>query len=249
MSRGSLNVWAHKTNDVVVLSTMKTKTARKGQSPRKPSRTLAGTTASVAQSDVGKVSPKWRWHYRTLLTLRQQLLRESSEKLREAAEPIEGHGMHLADSATDEFEHDVALALLAREQNALSDVNDAITRILDGRYGICEATGAKIPARRLRALPWCRYSVEAEEQLERSKRHTRCRVPDAVSLRGETKDLPGTGTITRGDSEGPGEEPSERDDAKKLAALSRPKARDIEGAFRDTRSREARSEDDRGEAS
>ena len=214
---------------------MKTKTLiQRKTAVRKPRKKLSDATA-VSQPAARTVLPKWRWHYQTLLTLREQLLRDSDEKLREAAQPIETHSTHPADSATDEFEHDVALALLAREENALSDVTDAITRILEGRYGICEACGVKIPAKRLRALPWCRYSVEGERQVERAMKKVKCRVPDAVSLRGQKSDLPDTGTITRGDSEGPAEEPSERDEAKKVEDESTPTVRDIEEFFGDER--------------
>lgn len=163
-----------------------------------------------------RIDPRWRWHYRTLTALRARLLQDTGQKLKEAAEPIEGHGMHAADSATDEFEHDVALTLLAREENALRDVNDAITRILEGRYGVCEISGVAIPGSRLRALPWCRYSVEAEQEIERTGGNGRCRVPDAVSLRGKNRDLPGAGTITRADSEAPAEEPADRSVVKRV---------------------------------
>ena len=156
-------------------------------------------------------------------------MRSSEDKFRQAAEPVEGHSTHPADSATDEFGHDVAMALLAREENALCDVNDAVTRILEGRYGICEASGVKIPAERLHALPWCRYSLETERRVERDTENMKCRVPDAVSLRGQKCDLPGTGTITRGDSEGPAEEPKGRDAAKKVEDESNPRVRDPPG--------------------
>ena len=76
----------------------------------------------------------------------------------------------------------------------MRDVNDAISRILEGTYGVCESSGAAIPASRLRALPWCRYSVEAERRFERGNGKVLCRVPDVVSLRGRKSDLPGTGT-------------------------------------------------------
>ena len=39
-------------------------------------------------------------------------------------------------------------------------------RIEDGTYGICELTGKPIGWKRLEAIPWTRFSVEAENQLE-----------------------------------------------------------------------------------
>ena len=187
---------------------------------------VAGTDAAPFAA---RIDPRWKWHYRTLIALRDRLSQDTGQKFREAAEPIEAHSMHAADSGTDEFEHDMVLTLLDRKEHALRDVNDAIIRILEGRYGVCGITGAAIPASRLRALPWCRYSVEAERELERANGKGRYRVPNAVSLRGGKSDLPGTGTITREDSEGPSEEPHERDEASRVIDESTPSVADFDG--------------------
>ena len=114
------------------------------------------------------IAIRWAWHYRTLVALRNRLIREANICLDELGTAIEPDSMHPADSASDEFDHDFSLALLARKENALAEINDAITRILEGRYGICEATKTRIPAARLRAVPWCRYARHVEQQLERT---------------------------------------------------------------------------------
>lgn len=62
-------------------------------------------------------------------------------------------GMHLTNSATDEFDHDRGMALIAREQEAVNDFHGAIQRILAGTCGICETTKVQIPVGRLCALP------------------------------------------------------------------------------------------------
>lgn len=138
------------------------------------------------------IDPKWKWHYNVLNSLRDRLLRRGDRIQAAVKEPIEQASTHPADSATDAFEHDVALTLLAREQNALAEVTDAIVRIRDGTYGFCLATKVAIPAERLRAVPWCRYTVEVEEQL---KSTDRIQMPDVQSLRGVGATIPGTGTI------------------------------------------------------
>ena len=58
--------------------------------------------------------------------------------------------------ATDKFDRDFIRALLAREPDALGEINAAIERILGGDYGVCEATGRRISPQRLRAAPWTR---------------------------------------------------------------------------------------------
>lgn len=147
--------------------TMKTRhTRRFPQTPgHRPWPRLQASGYLVAQPPA-VIDPQWEWHYRTLLGLRDRLARDAEAKLRESAIPVENHGTHPADSGTDEYDHDLALTLLAAEENALSEVNDAILRILGGRYGVCEATGAKIPHQRLRAIPWCRYTRDVERRRE-----------------------------------------------------------------------------------
>ncbi|WP_211325697.1 TraR/DksA family transcriptional regulator [Roseimicrobium gellanilyticum] len=83
----------------------------------------------------------------------------------EAAEPIEVD-TESANSATDEFDHDLALAMWESEDEMLQEVDAAIQRIREGRYGLCEETGKVIPSARLMAMPWTRYTLEAEEKLE-----------------------------------------------------------------------------------
>jgi RNA polymerase-binding transcription factor DksA len=129
------------------------------------------------------VPAKWRWHYRTLLSLQNRLLRLHGESRRAAAEPLESHSLDEADSATDEFDHNLALAQLSAEQDALYEVDAALHRIADGTYGRCEESGEPIPAARLRAIPWTRFTRDVEERLERSGAMGRTRLREAVTLR------------------------------------------------------------------
>ena len=81
---------------------------------------------------------------------------------------LEIHSMSQADSATDEFDHELALSRLSVDQDALYEVEAAMNRILRGKYGICEQTGKPIPAGRLKVLPWTRYWTEVATRLERA---------------------------------------------------------------------------------
>ncbi len=120
------------------------------------------------RAKVTVVRPEWRWHYRVLTDVRERLLQHQSAELREASEPLEPFSLHLADQATDEFDHDVALAQLSAEQDALYEIEEALRRIQAGTYGLCEKTGQPIGAERLRAIPWTRFCREAEQSLERA---------------------------------------------------------------------------------
>lgn len=64
-------------------------------------------------------------------------------------------------------------------------MNEALKRIFDGRYGICEKTGQAIPAGRLRAIPWTRFTYAVEESLEKKGVVPQARLAKAASVRGE----------------------------------------------------------------
>ena len=97
-----------------------------------------------------QVPQHWAWHYQRLQSFRDHLLDTHAIQIAEVSGPLEQNSMDTADTATDEFEHDLALGLLSQERDALYEVEAAIRRILDGSYGICEETGKPIPAARLR---------------------------------------------------------------------------------------------------
>jgi RNA polymerase-binding transcription factor DksA len=141
--------------------------------------------APATTSPARHVPAKWRWHHGVLLALQTRLMRERGELLRASAQPIEPHSMDEADSATDEFDHDLALTQLAAEQNALYAVNEALERIFDGSYGVCEETGKVIPAARLKAIPWTRFTREVEERLEKKGVVPQAGVNKAASVRGK----------------------------------------------------------------
>jgi DnaK suppressor protein len=143
---------------------------------------ILGQNSEPATSS-GRVAARWRWHYRALLSLQSRLLRERGELRNAVAEPLEPHSLDEADSATDEFDHDLALTRLSAEQDALYEVNQALRRILDNRYGLCEETGRTIPAARLKAVPWTRFTRETEERLEQQAVVVRTRLNQAKTVR------------------------------------------------------------------
>jgi RNA polymerase-binding transcription factor DksA len=121
----------------------------------------------TARHSATHINPKWAWHYHALLKLRKRLLKDRLQQISELAGPLEPHSMHLADTATDEFAHELAIRELGAGQNLLYDVERAIQRTIDGTYGKCELTGKPIPAARLRAVPWAPFSKDVEAEIER----------------------------------------------------------------------------------
>lgn len=114
-----------------------------------------------------KVKGEWSKFYSNLLELREQLLKQMSGLAKESAQEMAGYSLHMADSGTDNFDRDFALSLLSSDQDAIYEIEEALKRIEKNTYGICELTGKPIPKARLEAIPWTRFTVQAQAQLER----------------------------------------------------------------------------------
>lgn len=114
-----------------------------------------------------------------LLELRDHFLDQmqgvAQDNLRARAEGSEASafGMHQADAGSDAYEKDFALSLLSQEQDALYEIEEALKRIEQGTYGVCEMSGKPIPQARLEAIPFARFTVECQQQLEKENRGRR----------------------------------------------------------------------------
>lgn len=75
-----------------------------------------------------------------------------------------------AEAGTDSFDMETALNIASGESERLAEIDDALQRIKDGTYGICEGTGEPIPKRRLEVFPAARYTVAYQEKLEKEGR-------------------------------------------------------------------------------
>jgi RNA polymerase-binding transcription factor DksA len=132
---------------------------------RKPKAT---TEEIVGGAKAGfRVKPAWRKYFTRLVQSREELLHRRTESAQEAIEEKPSYSMHMADAGTDNYDRDLALAILSSEQDSLYEVEEALDRIRTGRYGICELTGKPIEPARLEAIPWTRFSSEAEKRLEK----------------------------------------------------------------------------------
>ncbi|MFA5262481.1 MAG: TraR/DksA C4-type zinc finger protein [Opitutaceae bacterium] len=124
---------------------------------------------------------KYRRFYKLLIDLRDhltgQLDQHTEETLKRSAKDDAGdlssYGQHMADAGTDTFDRDFALSLVSNEQEALSEIDAAIKRIKIGTYGICEVTGKPIAKERLSAVPFTRYSAEAQKDIEKNRYRSR----------------------------------------------------------------------------
>jgi len=89
---------------------------------------------------------------------------------RDSAGDVGGYSFHMADAGTDSMEREISFDIASKEGRFLREIDDALRRIYNGVYGICEASGQPIPRARLEALPWARYTVQEQENIEKKQR-------------------------------------------------------------------------------
>jgi RNA polymerase-binding transcription factor DksA len=128
---------------------------------------LGHAVVTTKRNGERKVKPEWAVFYDRLLELRDQLIRQMNGLAKESAQEMAGYSLHMADSGTDNFDRDFALSLLSSDQDAIYEIEEALKRIEKNTYGICELTGKSIPRTRLEAIPWTRFTVQAQAQLEK----------------------------------------------------------------------------------
>jgi DnaK suppressor protein len=159
----------------------------------------SGNHASDAMSLLGanhrerRLDPFTRQQKEKLLQLRDAMVDSmagvAQDTLRSRAEGSEASafGMHQADAGSDAYDRDFALSLLSQEQDALYEIDQALKRIELGTYGICEMSGKSIPRARLEAIPFARFTVECQSQLEKQNKASRVR-QSVTSLFGLTEE-------------------------------------------------------------
>lgn len=85
---------------------------------------------------------------------------------KEISGDISGYGLHMADVATDNYERDFNLGLVSSEREIVIAIDDAVKRVEDKTYGICEVCKKPIAKKRLDAIPYVRYCRKCKQKIE-----------------------------------------------------------------------------------
>lgn len=109
----------------------------------------------------------------TLLGMRQQLLRSVQADLQEGREAHKDEGMDTYDLATDARDREISLILTDRDRDKVQAIDDALGRIDDGTYGVCESCESDIAEGRLEALPFTRVCVSCQAEREKEAKATK----------------------------------------------------------------------------
>ncbi len=109
----------------------------------------------------------------SLLDMRRQVLREIDNDLRQGREGAKDDGMDTYDLASEERDREISFILSDREREKLQAIQDALERIDDGTYGICESCESEIAPGRLEAMPFTRLCVSCQSDREKEMKLAR----------------------------------------------------------------------------
>jgi DnaK suppressor protein len=98
----------------------------------------------------------------------QNIEKENLGRLqKDATGDLSGYGLHMADVASDNFERELSLGLAANERELLHKIDNALKRLKERDFGLCEACGKIITLKRLSAVPYALMCVKCQEQADK----------------------------------------------------------------------------------
>ena len=150
--------------------------ARAPQKKTSASRTNSSRTKTAARTVSPKAkksaSPKSSAKYPDI---RRALERQRADLLDEVGEVLTQHKApealpDVSDQASAEEDQRFSMRIMEREQNLLKKVNEALARMKNQTYGICEQCGEDIPYKRLKARPVTTFCIECKTLQELKER-------------------------------------------------------------------------------
>lgn len=135
-------------------------------------------TAKGQSNEGSPLTKKELLHFQQLLLdKRREIVGDVNNIVEEALKKsrAEAHGdlsqmpIHMADIGSDNYEQEFSLELMDSERKLLKQIDQALVRMSENRYGICLGTGEAIPKPRLEAVPWAKYSISFAEKLEKGQ--------------------------------------------------------------------------------
>lgn len=143
----------------------------------KPAAATVESTTPADTAHPATVAPggKWKEVQQILLDMKEQTLLEIKRSIKKGSETSVGEEPtgDIYDQASSERDRELGLLLNDREREKLHSIDEALLRIAEGEYGICEECDEDIPMGRLKVLPFTRHCVKCKSDLEKFQAQTR----------------------------------------------------------------------------
>ena len=108
--------------------------------------------------------------FRNRLDQRQQDLKHVLLQTQEAGRTVDAESSaDMSDRATNSYTKELLFSQGHNERQLLNMVQEALYRVETGNFGECLSCGKEITSKRLEAVPWARYCIVCQEQMERRR--------------------------------------------------------------------------------
>jgi len=97
------------------------------------------------------------------------IAKENLKSQKESSGDLSGYSFHMADMASDSYDRELSLNIAGGEQEVIYEIDDALKRMEEGKFGSCISCGKKIPQKRLNAVPYAKYCIQCKSKEEKKK--------------------------------------------------------------------------------
>ncbi|MCX5693049.1 MAG: TraR/DksA family transcriptional regulator [Candidatus Omnitrophica bacterium] len=97
------------------------------------------------------------------------IAKESLKSQKESSGDLSGYSFHMADMASDSYDRELSLNIAGEEQEIIYEIDDALKRMEEGKFGLCISCSKKIPQKRLSAVPYAKYCIQCKSEEEKKK--------------------------------------------------------------------------------
>ena len=97
------------------------------------------------------------------------IAKENLKSQKESSGDLSGYSFHMADMASDSYDRELSLNIAGGEQEIIYEIDDALKRIEEGKFGLCISCSKKIPQKRLNAVPYAKYCIQCKSKEEKDK--------------------------------------------------------------------------------
>lgn len=108
-----------------------------------------------------------------LLEMKGELLQEIAANMKMEISHLQEAIADIYDLADDERERQFSIILCNRDREKLELIDEALEKIEDGDYGVCEECGSKISEGRLKVMPFARHCVPCKSKIEKEEKYLR----------------------------------------------------------------------------
>lgn len=108
-----------------------------------------------------------------LVDMKAKLMAEIDSELKAEREGNKDEGMDTYDLASEERDREINFILSDRERVKIKQIDDALERMEEGSYGVCESCGLEIAEERLAAMPFTRLCRDCQQDQEREAKSQR----------------------------------------------------------------------------